>query len=183
MAGKYSFQLSSTDKRRDLPGKIIIGQRETETTTHVLLKLFSYLLFFRDRLQIEPRLHDDNIPYLPDVVQFDYSLRPALWVEAGECTIEKLDRLAVKVPEAEIWVVRRSPTDVDHLLRLMAKHGLRRERYGLIGFDPEMFGEVEGLLRTRNELLWVSAQLEPPCSLQFEFNGLWFDAPLGLWRF
>jgi len=102
MAGKYSFHLSSADPRRALPGKIIIGQRETETPTHVLLKLFGYLLFFRERLQLEARLHDDNIPYLPDLVQFDYTLRAALWIECGECSVEKLDRLAVKVPEAAI---------------------------------------------------------------------------------
>jgi uncharacterized protein YaeQ len=181
MAGKFSFHLASADKRRAFPGKIIIGQRDTETTTHVLLKFFGYLLLFRERLQVEPRLHDDNIPYLPDLIQFDYTLRPALWVECGECSVEKLDRLAVKVPEAELWVVRRSAPAAEDILHRMAKHGLRRDRYRVVGLDADMFEEVEGLLRPRNEVYWVAGTFDPP-QLQFDFNGLWFDAPFGLWR-
>lgn len=181
MAGKFSFHLASADKRRALPGKVIIGQHDTETTTHVLLKLLSFLLLFRERLQIEPRLHDDNIPYLPDLVQFDYTLRPSLWVECGDSGIEKLDRLAVKVPEAELWIVRRSGTEAEHLLRLMAKHGLRRNRYHLVGLDTGMIAEIEGLLRPRNEVFWVTGTFDPP-QLQFEFNGLWFDAPFQVFR-
>ena len=60
MSGKYSFHLQSADPRRDLPSRLIIGQRETETPAHVLLKLLGYLLFHRARLQIEPALHDAN---------------------------------------------------------------------------------------------------------------------------
>jgi len=181
MAGKFSFHLESAHPRRDLPGKIIIGQRETETDAHVLLKLLGYLLFHRERLQIEPRLHDDNIPFLPDLVQFDYTLRAALWVECGECSVGKLDRLAVKVPEAEIWVLRRSFVEAEALLGLMARNGLRRGRYQLIGLDPEMFDEVEGLLRARNEIFWVAGTFDPPV-LQFDFNGLWFDATFRIWK-
>jgi hypothetical protein len=182
MSGKYSFHLQSTDPRRDLPPRLIIGQRETETPAHVLLKLLGYLLFHRARLQIEPALHDDNIPFLPDLVQFDYTLRVALWVECGECSVQKLDRLAVKVPEAELWVLKRSPAEAEGLLRSMAKHELRRNRYHLAGFDPDMFAELEGLLRPRNELYWVAGTFDPP-ALQLDFNGLWFDAPFTVTRF
>lgn len=182
MAGKFSFHLRAADPRCRLPSKVIIGQRETETAAQVLLKLLGYLLLHRERLQIEPPLHDDNIPYLPDLVQFDYTLRAALWVECGECGVDKLDRLAVKVPEAELWVFKRSPAEAEHLLRLMARHELRRGRYRVVGFDAAMFAELEALLRPRNEVFWVVGTLDPP-NLQLDFNGLWFDAPFRLWRF
>lgn len=182
MAGKFSFHLKSTDARRPLPPKIIVGQRDSETPAHVLLKLLGYLLFHRERLQIEPRLHDDNIPYLPDVVQFDYTLRPALWIECGECSVEKLDRLAVKVPEAELWVLKRSPAETADLARRMARQELRRNRYNLLALDPALFDELESLLRPRNEVFWVGADFNPP-SLQFEFNGLWFDGTFDVMRF
>ena len=68
------------------------------------------------------------------------------------------------------------------LLELMARHGLRRQRYGVIGLDGDMFGELVGLLRTRNEVFWFSGRFDPP-QLQFDFNGLWFDAPFRDWRF
>lgn len=182
MSGKYAFSLKSEERRRPLPTKIIVGQRETETERHVLLKFLAYLLFFREGIQIEPRLHDDNIPFQPDVIAFDYTLRPTLWVECGECSVAKLDRLAVKVPDAELWVIRRTLGEVETLVRAMAKAELRTNRYGLIAVDEEMFDEMGRLLTQRNELTWFTGGFDPP-NMQFEFNGLWFDAPFHVQRF
>lgn len=176
MSAKYSFQLQSRDRRRDLPGKIVIGQNTTETAAHVLLKLLAYVLFYRERLQIETDLHMDSIPFVPDIVQLDYGLRPVLWVECGECSVGKLHKLAVKVPDAEIWVMKRSGAEARALVRAMARMELRRDRYRLVGLDEAMFDEVCGLMQSRNQLLWVRGEFDPP-HLQFDFNGLWFDAP------
>ena len=182
MGGKFSFKLGSSDRLRALPGKIIIGQNSIETDTHVLLKLVAYIYFFRERVQLEPSLHLDSIPYVPDVFQMDYEMRPKLWVECGECSVEKLDRLAVKAPEAELWVVKRSAAEVQELRQAMAKEDLRRDRYGLVGLEPEMIDEMCGLLRGRNELFWVGAEPDPPV-MQFDFNGLWFEMPFTVLRF
>lgn len=182
MSGKYSFDLKSEERRRALPPKIIVGQKENEGVKHVMLKFMAYVLFYRERLQIEPRLLDDNIPFEPDVIQLDYSLRPSLWVECGECSVSKLHKLAVKVPEAEIWVIKRSPADAEHLFHAMAKEELRRDRYGLVALDPLVFDEMCGLLAPRNQLTWFSGDFEPP-QMQFEFNGLWFDTTFAVMRF
>ena len=116
VSSKYSFKLKSEDQRRDLPEKIIIGRQTLDTAEHVVLKMLSYVLFYRERIRIDTNLHTDSIPYVPDLVQLDYELRPKLWVECGECAVSRLDKLAVKVPEAEIWVVLRSESLADDLL-------------------------------------------------------------------
>lgn len=182
MSGKYAFDLTSGERRRLLPGKIIIGRQETETEKHVLLKFLAYVLFFREQIEIEPRLHDDNIPYQPDVIAHDYTLRPTLWVECGECNVAKLDRLAVKVPDAEIWIVKRSLAEAESLVLAMAKAELRTNRYGLVALDHEMFDEMAGLMTQRNELNWFAGGFDPP-EMQFEFNGIWFDAEFQILRF
>ncbi|MHB1307590.1 MAG: YaeQ family protein [Limisphaerales bacterium] len=182
MNARYIFHLRSASGRRGLPSKIILGQRVTETAGHVLLKLLAYLIFFRERLQIDPRLDPDEIPFEPDLAQLDYSLRPVLWVECGECSVNRLDRLAVKVPEAAIWVVKRSEAEVAELIPAMAHQKLRRDRYHLLGLDAAMFEEALGSLRSRNEVFWMEAGFDP-CRLQFDFNGLWFDAPFRVWKF
>jgi uncharacterized protein YaeQ len=182
MSAKYSFHLTSQDRRRDLPHKIILGQQDTETITHVALKFLAYLIFFRERLQIETNLHMDSIPFVPDLVQLDYELRPRLWVECGECGVNKLNKLAVKVPDSEIWIIKKSLPAAEHLFQSMAKENLRRNRYSLIALDEEMVEEFCSLIRPRNELLWVSGEFDPP-NLQFDFNSLWFDAPFTLLRF
>ena len=37
-----------------------------------------------------------------------------------------------------------------------------------------MFDEVEGLVRGRNEIMWLEGDFEEK-KMQFDFNGLWFD--------
>jgi uncharacterized protein YaeQ len=196
MSGKYSFTLRSEDRKRPLPSKIIIGQQDTETIYHVGLKLLAFIYFFRDRLQIEPDLHNDNIPFVPDLAQLDYELRPALWIECGECGVNKLNKLAVKVPEAEIWVVKRSLVAAHDLLRAMGRDDLRRNRYNLLAFDQHGFEELCGLMGGRNQLVWFNATVEahqpawaaaPPPDVEyemhFEFNELWFQLPFHLLKF
>ncbi|HAM70110.1 MAG TPA: hypothetical protein DCM86_00515 [Verrucomicrobiales bacterium] len=176
MSGKYIFDLRSEDRRRALPSKLIIGQKENESLRHVTLKLLAFLIFSRDRLQVEGNIHNDNIPFEPDLVQLDYTLQPVLWIECGDCGVSKLHKLAVKVPEAEIWVMKASPLEAQNLVAAMAKEELRRNRYQVIGFDPEMLREICGLIQARNQVLLVHVDFEPP-GLQLDFNGLWFDAP------
>ena len=183
MSAKYTFNLASEDKRRvDLPRKILIAQNETETVVHVTLKLLAFLIFWRPRLQIETNLHQDDIPFVPDLAQLDYQLRPALWVECGECTVTKLHKLAVKCHDAEIWVVKKSPADVELLRQAMRKAELRENRYHLLALDPAMFKEVCGLVQQRNEVTLFTCEFDPP-KFQFDFNGLWFDTEFAVTRF
>jgi hypothetical protein len=196
MSAQFSYTLRSEDRRRPLPSKIIIGRQDTETIYHVGLKLLAFCYFFRDRLQIEPDLHNDNIPFVPDLSQLDYELRPILWIECGECGINKLNKLAVKVPEAEIWVVKRSLSAAHDLLRAMGRDELRRNRYHLLAFDQSSFEEFTNLMAGRNQLTWYQATLEPPGvpgaehtalnnepELHLDFNGLWFQMPFHLLKF
>jgi uncharacterized protein YaeQ len=176
MSARYSFELQSGNGRRPLPNKIVLGQRYDESTDEVLLKLLGFLLLFRDRLQIEPRLHDQDIPFVPHLLQLDFQLHPALWAECGECDAKRLNKLAVKAPDAELWILRESPAAAEDVYRLMEKHKLRRNRYNIVGFDEEMFAELRDRLSPRNQIFWVTGEFEPP-SIQFDFNELWFEAP------
>ncbi|MDB6129382.1 MAG: hypothetical protein JWM04_489 [Verrucomicrobiales bacterium] len=174
MSAKFDFHFESKEHRRPLPPKLIIGPQEGEPLTNILLIVLSYVILDRERLQIRTNLHNDSITFVPDIVQLDYELRVRLWVEVGPCSITKLDKLAVKVPEAEIWIVRTSVTDCEDLLRGMRKHGLRTGRYHLLCFSTEMLEEMLALLKPRNHFVLYHCESEPP-SLQFELNGIWFD--------
>jgi hypothetical protein len=50
MSNKYSFRLKSQDPSRNLPDKVVIGQQDTETVAHVVLKMFAFILFHRERI-------------------------------------------------------------------------------------------------------------------------------------
>ena len=182
LAAKFTFQCTSEDRRRPLPHKILFGLGLNETGRHIVLKFLAWVLFYRERLTIETDVQNDSIPFVPDLCQLGYDMRPMLWVECGECSVGKLHKLAVKCPEAELWVVKRSPADVEQLLRSMAKEELRRNRYGLISFDPEVVDELIGLLQERNTFHLFRADFEER-QLQFEFNQLWFETTFEVARF
>lgn len=174
MSAKYSFRFASEIKTHPLPSKILIGQHPLESTEDVILKMLARVIFSRDRIQLEPRLHDDNIPFVPSLVQLDYELRPALWVECGDCPVPKINKLAVKAHEAEIWIVVRSVVALEELAHEMGKHGLRRNRYHLLGFEDGLIEELESLLQPSNAFTLFHLNLREP-EVQFEFNELWFD--------
>jgi len=182
MSSRFAFHVGTEEKRSGIPERVFIGRQEEETTADVLLKFLSFALFYRERLELGADLHDDNIRLIPDLVQLDYTMRPALWIECGDVTAAKLDKLAVKVPESEIWVVKRAVEEIEPLLHEMGKHKLRRQRYRLLAFEAEMFDEALGSLSLRNEVYWVRSGFEPP-TLQFDFNGLWFDTEFRLFEF
>ena len=175
MGNKFIFELKSEERRRDLPRRLIIGLNENESVRHVVLKLLGFILFYRERLEIEGDVMNDNIPFEPDLVQLDYTLQPVLWIECGDCGVPKLHKLAVKVPEAEIWVLKPGITEARHLHSAIEKEELRKGRYQIIGFESEMILELCNLVQPRNQMLWVHGEFDPP-ALQFDFNGLWFDS-------
>ena len=121
MSAKYTFNLQSRDKQRALPRRIIIGRQDSETAGHVILKLLAYVLFYRPRLQMEMDLDRDSLPFAPDLVELDYELRPKFWVECGECSMSKLRKLAVKLPECEFWIVKSSENDAREMRDAMEK--------------------------------------------------------------
>lgn len=182
MSAKFNFYLRSDDRRFNLPPRIILGLEPGEDRSHLVLRMLAFLLFRRDRMLLKAALHNDDIPFVPDLAQLDFQLRPVLWVECGECSAAKLDKLAVKVPEAEIWVVRRSVGEAEALMAAMRKGELRKQRYGLLAFEDGLVDEVMALLQPRNEVLWVHGGFEPP-EMQFDFNGLWFDQTFHIFRF
>jgi hypothetical protein len=188
VAAKFNFQFTSDDRRRPLPHKLLLALGPNESIRHITLKLLSWLLFHRERLQVETEVPDDSIPFIPDLVELGYDLRPLLWIECGDCGTAKLHKLSVKCSGSEIWSVKRSPAEAEGLLRAMEKEELRRGRFGLIAFDPDFFDEVCGLITERNILHWHRGGfggepgIEAP-TLQFDLNGLWFDATFQLWRY
>lgn len=182
MSAKFTVRLASEIANHPLPPRLMLAQQPLEPFAHVLLKLLAAVIFSRDRLQMETRLEDDNIPFVPDLAQLDYEMRPVLWIECGETPAARLDKLAVKVPLAEIWIVQRSADELGVVQHEMERQHLRRNRYCLLAFDAALFDELLALLTNRNELTLFRLNLEEG-QMQFDFNGVWFDAELVVTKF
>lgn len=180
VAGKFNFQFTSDDRLRPLPHKLLLALGQNESVRHIALKLLAYLLFYRERLQVETEVPDESIPFVPDLVELGYDLRPKLWIECGDCGTSKLHKVATKCSETEIWCLKRSPSEAEGLMRNLEKDGLRKGRIGIIAFETAFFEDLCGTMEERNQLHWFRGGfvgqngLDAP-GLQFELNGLWFD--------
>jgi YaeQ protein len=180
LPAKYSIEFESDDRRRPLPHKLLLALGPNESARHAAFKLLAYVLFYRERLKVETEVPDDSIPFVPDLCELGYDLRPLLWIECGDCSAAKLRKVAAKCPESEIWCLKRSMPEADGLIRNMDREEMRPGRVGLVVFETAFFDEFTGLLRERNKLHWFRGGFagEPGVEahqLQMEFNGLWFD--------
>jgi len=182
VSAKFNVRLTSEIANHPLPPRILLAQEPGEPLAHVLLKLLAWVFFQRERLQIGLRLHDDNIPFVPDLIQLDYELRPALWIECGETAPAKLGKLAVKAPFAEIWIVLRSAEELVVLKNEMRRLELRERRYRLLAFETAVFDELLTLLTARNELTLYRLDFTERL-IQLDFNGVWFEGSLVLESF
>ena len=182
MQTKYSFQLKSEDKTRDFPHKALLTESEQQPAGQLLLKLLGYLLFFRERIQIDTRLPNSTFNFAPDIAALDYQLHPVLLIECGDCDTKKLNKLAIKAPEAEIWVLRSNEAEALDLLKRMKKDDLRTGRYKILAFEEEGFREMHELLSPKNEVMWVSVDWDL-CSIQLDFNEVWFDLEFQVFDF
>ena len=87
------------------------------------------------------------------------------------------------MPDAEIWIVKKSPADAEQLLRAMEREDLRRDRYRLVALDAAGFEEVCRHLGPRNEIVWFGASFNESGTMQFDLNGLWHELPYTVVKF
>ena len=176
---KFSFKIECQDSRLGVPERLIVGRHDDEAVVHVVLKALSYLVFYRERIQMGGHLHNENIPFIPDVLQLDYDGRPTFWAECGPSDPARLKKIVAKAPDAEIWWVRETVEEMQQMPARLKKAGVRAGRIRLLGFPAEM---IEGLcqsLLAKNEIYWMPAVFDPP-ALQFDFNNEWIETPFEL---
>lgn len=160
----------------------MVGLKSTETQDHVLLKALGFVICYRDRMEIEKRVPRDDIQLVPDLVQLDFRLEVSFWGECGDCTVEKLNKLAVKVPEAEICVLKKCPAESFELLRKMDKAKLRKNRYKIITFNSDDFVDLKNHLELKNSIYLCSVDLDTG-EIQMDFNGLWYEFVVNIQTF
>ncbi len=176
---KYSFRIECQDSRLGIPDRLVVGRHDDETPRQVLLKTFCFLMFYRERLQFGGHLVNENIPFIPDLLQLDYDGRPNFWAECGPCDPGRLKKILAKAPDAEIWWVRESHVDDPDWQPVLKKGGIRPGRLRVLELPQALLDDLERLLLPRNEIYWMPADWEPP-GLAFDFNSEWIESEFGV---
>jgi uncharacterized protein YaeQ len=132
-----------------LPPKLIMDSRIGESDRHVVLKVLGWLLFWRPDLQVE-KSADQH--YQPDLIAGEDLRRPDLWIDCGDTTLKKLDKISTTNSRALIVLVKAERSEMVRYAAMAEKKIRRNERVAYVAFDP---GFVDGLgakLGRTNEL-------------------------------
>lgn len=173
---KLTFALGSDEKTRKLPSKIVVSQSQNETLDHVLLKALAFVIFHCDRLRMEVDLELPGVQFVPDLVAVGLDGRPELWIECGEVSLHKLEKLTLKLHDCDLWVVKRTAGEVAKTLESARREIKRLRRLRLLTFDPGFLPEILANARGSNSIHLV--KLVPGELMQLVFNDLWFETAL-----
>ena len=171
---RQGFEISINDYDRELytTFKTVLEQREGESSVHVLLKVVAASIFFENGIRIEPTGIDQQ--YKPDLVTLDLTARPVLWVECGQVTTTKLDKLSSRYPDTKIVVVKRYPREVENLYERVEKDVRRPYNISYVSFDPEFIDGAANHISGKNVCVAIKSDKE----FQFIVNERHFTTAL-----
>lgn len=153
---RLTVDLSVNDFDRDLfaERKLVFEQREGEGLVHVVLKLLAFALYFDPRLVVEPSFEDE---YKPDLLIRADDYRPELWIECGQVTVRKLDKITFRYYTSRFAVVKQQRREIDDLLERCRGEVRRLEALELVAFDPNFCLRLADMLSGRNDVVVVIA--------------------------
>jgi hypothetical protein len=127
-------------------------------------------------LRLEVDLELPGVPFVPDLVALALDGRPELWIECGEVSLHKLEKLTLKLNDTDLWIVKKSAGEVSKTVELARRNIKRLGRLRLLTFDPGFIPELLALASGSNSLHLV--KLVPGEMMQLVFNNLWFETAL-----
>ena len=125
--------------------KLVLVSQENETLETVALKLAAYVLFFAQNPILDislkhPAVSDQE--FKPDLLALDDSGAIRLWIECGNVTTHKLNKLIRRYRNARLVVLKGKIHEAGNLRRALQKNDIANsERIEIWSFPDERFGE------------------------------------------
>jgi len=143
---KYTIDLTHHDESR----KLVFVRTSNESERHLALKLLAYLIFFDEQPQVEVAVGQHFKPDLVCVEGRDVTL----WVDCGDITLHKLDKISTTNHRARIVVVKATQTIAARYKQQAERKVRRPERIRYIGFDAGFVDEFVAALTTRTRIVF-----------------------------
>lgn len=152
---RLNVDLSVNDYDRNLfaERKLVLELRENEGMAHMALKILAMALYFDPKLQVEPNFEDEK--YKPDLLLRAEDGRPSLWIECGQCRVQKLDKVTFRYYDARVVMLKATQREARDIAQRCVGEVRRLQAVEFIGFDN---GFVEALAQTvlgRNDIIAI----------------------------
>ncbi|MCG3203632.1 MAG: hypothetical protein KCHDKBKB_00303 [Elusimicrobia bacterium] len=132
----------------DFSGKVILAAKPEEKADHLAMKLAAFTMFLPMGPIVEPSTDHPGLAGLdirPDVCTLNEAGEIDVWIECGEVSINKLDKLARRLPETRIVVIKSDRRQALHLRERLTDEVKQGERI-------EIWTWLEGAFQT-----WLKA--------------------------
>jgi hypothetical protein len=149
--------------------RVIFSSFAGESTWHVALKLLAYLIYRRRHPQVERSVGQR---YKPDLVVVRDG-RVRLWIDCGETSLRKLDRVLVANPAARVVIVKDTRR-LDAYIALAAVEVRAQERIIYLAFEDGLVDSIADALRQRNHVTFAMS----PRGLRITLDGAAFAGTL-----
>ena len=164
MPGEYIFEFEQWPR-------VIFSSFPGESTWHVSLKLLAYLIYRRRDPLVERAVGQR---FKPDLVVLKDDGRVRLWIDCGETSIRKLERVVARNPIARVVIVKDT---VRHLegYRALADAALRdTSRVLYLAPDDALIDGMAAAMRQRNRVHFAMG----PAGVRIELNDARFKGTL-----
>lgn len=153
---RINVDLSVNDYDRELfaERRIVLETRAGESLVHIVLKILGMALFHDPRLQVEPTM-DDEDRYKPDLLLRHEDYRPALWIECGQCRVQKLDKVTFRHYDAKVIMLKRSAREAREIMERCKGEVRRIHAIEFIGFDNDFVENVADALTGKNDIVAI----------------------------
>lgn len=156
MSPSYIFEFA------DRP-RAIFSSGAGESTWHVSLKLLAYLLYRRREPQVERGVGQR---YKPDLVVVRGGV-VRLWIDCGETSLRKLQRVVIGNPIARVVVVKDTRRHLEAYARLAEDAVRDTSRLIYLAFSDGLVDALAHALRQRNRVSYRGG----PAGLEVGLNG------------
>jgi uncharacterized protein YaeQ len=130
--------------------KIYLRKGKGESNQHVMMKLLSYILFYHPELRIEMSIGQH---YKPDLVRLNEANEPVQWVDCGQTSLKKLDKISQKNRLTYIDIVKKSHGELVAYRAQALTRLAQPERVRYWTFDAGFVDELAERLVQRHDLV------------------------------
>jgi len=169
MKTQYTFNIQANG----IPPKLIVIKAMDESEGHIIMKLLSYVMFYRERIKIEERAGQH---FKPDLFVDGENHQPVLWVECGKTALNKLDKVATKNHKCDIYIVKNNTRELLAYYKLAQKKVRRVERVKFVCFDSGFVDSLASELQRTNYINII--EFEAGKQLSLSFNDVGYESAI-----
>lgn len=136
--------------------KLVLTAVEPEKPQHLGLKLAAYLLFWDEELTVQPSLNHHALtgqPFRPDLLGTDITGSVGIWVECGNTSQNKIQKVLKRWSDARVVVLKERPAEAERFRKVLEDGVPKSGRVEILAWPEGGFKEWMRLLSEKTEII------------------------------